>query len=82
MMEIIDRIEEIRGRNNKNWMDLLRLAFKYAPHEAAAVMAGIYAEDQEIARLIGMLADDKPVDRQPDRPMVSADQGDRDQAEA
>lgn len=62
-MEIIDRIEAIRGRNNKNWMDLLRLAFKYAPQEAAAVMQGIYAEDQEIARLVRMLADDKqPVD--------------------
>jgi hypothetical protein len=33
-------IEAIRGRNNRNWMDLLRLAFKHAPEEAAEIMAG------------------------------------------
>ena len=31
---IINKIEIIRSKNNKNWMDLLRLAFKYAPKEA------------------------------------------------
>lgn len=59
MMEIIDQIEAIRGRNNKNWMDLLRLAFRHDPREAARIMTGIYVEDQEISRLVRMLADDK-----------------------
>jgi hypothetical protein len=32
-------------------MDLLRLAFKHAPKEAAAIMAEIYKEDQGISEL-------------------------------
>ena len=28
---IINKIELIRSKNNINWMNLLRLAFKYAP---------------------------------------------------
>ncbi len=54
-LAIIDQIEAIRGRNNKNWMDLLRLAFKHAPEEAAEIMAGIYKEDAEISRLVKQL---------------------------
>ena len=33
-METIDKIEKIRAENNKNWMNLLRLALKYAPEES------------------------------------------------
>lgn len=31
--EIIDKISEIRQENNDNWMDLLKIAMKYAPPE-------------------------------------------------
>ena len=27
-MEIIDKIQDIRSKNNVNWMDILRLAFR------------------------------------------------------
>ena len=27
-LQLVNRIEKIRGKNNKNWMDLLRLALK------------------------------------------------------
>ena len=27
--EIIDEIEKVKSRNNINWMDVLRLAFKF-----------------------------------------------------
>jgi hypothetical protein len=50
-LDLIDRIEKIRGRNNKNWMDLLRLAFRHAPKEAGAIMAEIYRHDSEISEL-------------------------------
>ena len=56
-LEVIDRIEAIRGKNNRNWMDLLRLAFRHAPHEAAQIVAGIYQHDQEISTLAKMLVD-------------------------
>jgi len=54
-MEIIDQIELIRTRNNKNWMDILRLAFKYSPDEAAVVLAEIYREDKAISNLAEQL---------------------------
>ncbi len=36
--KIIDQIEDIRSKNNTNWMDILRIAFKHSPKEAAKVM--------------------------------------------
>ena len=36
--KIINKIQEIRSKNNVNWMDLLRLAFKNAPDEAKTDM--------------------------------------------
>jgi hypothetical protein len=48
---IIDQIEAVRTKNNKNWMDLLRLAFKYAPEEASEIFNEIFKEDKEVNRL-------------------------------
>ncbi len=50
-LAIIDEIEKIRGKNNKNWMDLLRLAFKHAPKEAGDIVAEIYRSDSDISAL-------------------------------
>lgn len=50
-LKIIDEIQEIRAKNNGNWMDLLRLAFRHAPEDAAKIMARIYADDQRISDL-------------------------------
>lgn len=50
-LEIIDEIEMVRSRNNKNWMDILRLAFQHAPSEAANILADIYMEDAKISAL-------------------------------
>ena len=30
-LNIFNKIEKIRSKNNKNWMDLLRLSYAYAP---------------------------------------------------
>jgi hypothetical protein len=56
-MEIIDQIELVRTRNNKNWMDILRLAFKHAPEDAAGVLAEIYKEDKALSDLAQQLID-------------------------
>jgi hypothetical protein len=50
-LEVIDEIERVRTRNNRNWMDILRLAFKYAPDEAAEILSEIYREDKAISDL-------------------------------
>lgn len=54
---IVDKIQEIRAKNNKNWMDLLRLALKYAPEEAKIILARINEYDQEISKLVRQLGD-------------------------
>ena len=40
-MEIIDKIQHIRSKNNVNWMDILRLAFRDSPEEARALMGKV-----------------------------------------
>lgn len=55
-LEIIDAVETVRNKNNKNWMDILRLAFKYAPEEARPVLAEINRSDGKISKLLDKLA--------------------------
>ena len=57
-LEIIDAIEAIRSRNNSNWMDLLRLAYREAPGEATAIVRAIYREDAAVSALVAELADE------------------------
>ena len=55
-LKIIDQIENIRKKNNKNWMDILRLAFKHSPNNAAKIMLSIYKDDQKISKLVKKLS--------------------------
>jgi hypothetical protein len=48
---IINKIEKIRKKNNTNWMDLLKLAFKVDPKRASIIMSKIYSDDTRIAKL-------------------------------
>jgi len=50
-INIIDQIEKVRSKNNKNWMNILRLAFKSSPKSTAKIMAEIYKEDNRISKL-------------------------------
>ena len=56
-LKIIDEVERVRTRNNVNWMDVLRLAFRYAPDEARELMKKINQEDDQISALLRQLAD-------------------------
>ena len=47
----IDQIQLIRQKNNVNWMDILRLAFKHAPKEASRIMNKINKDDKKISNL-------------------------------
>ena len=55
-LKIIDEIEKIRTKNNVNWMDVLRLAFTYAPDEARKLMKKINEEDNRISELFEKLS--------------------------
>jgi len=54
-LSIINKIENVRKKNNKNWMDILRIAFSHAPNEAAKVLAEIYKEDKKLNNLAKQL---------------------------
>lgn len=54
-LKIISQIEFIRKKNNANWMNILRIAFKYSPKNTAKVMAKIYMDDQKISDLVKKL---------------------------
>jgi hypothetical protein len=49
--KIINNIEKTRGKNNKNWMDILRLAFDSSPSKASKILSSIYREDKKISDL-------------------------------
>ena len=54
---IIKKIENIRKKNNVNWMNILRIAFKNSPKESAKIMAKIYKDDASISKLVKKLTD-------------------------
>jgi RimJ/RimL family protein N-acetyltransferase len=53
--KIIDKVEEVRSRNNVNWMNLMRLAFKVAPEKAEDILGDINSDDATIAKLLDKL---------------------------
>ena len=58
-LEIIDAIEKVRSKNNINWMNVLRLAFKYSPSEARDIVAKINEDDKKIGNLLKQLSRNK-----------------------
>jgi hypothetical protein len=51
-ISFINQIEKTRKKNNKNWMDLLRLSFKSNPDEAKIILREIFSEDKKINKLV------------------------------
>ena len=54
---LIKSVEKIRSRNNKNWMDLYRLAFEVAPERSINIIKKILKEDKSISKLAKKLTD-------------------------
>ena len=48
----INKIERTRRKNNKNWMDLLRLSFKHNPKAAKKIVKEIFSEDRKINKFV------------------------------
>ena len=51
-LQLINKIQKIRSKNNVNWMNILRLGFKYDPKAASKIMYNIYIDDQRISKLV------------------------------
>ena len=56
-LDLIKKIEFVRSRNNKNWMDLYRLAFEVAPERSIEIIKRILKEDKAINNLAKRLID-------------------------
>ncbi len=54
-IEIINKIQKIRSKNNLNWMNILKLAFKNNPKESAKIMSNVNHDDKKISRLVKQL---------------------------
>ena len=52
----IDKVEKIRSKNNINWMNILRLAFKLDPRGASKIMKKINYDDKKISLLLNKLS--------------------------
>ena len=53
---IINLIEKTRSKKKKNWMDLLRIALKYAPKESSSVLKKINTNDKKISQLLNKIS--------------------------
>ena len=49
--KIINKIQQIRMKNNKLWMDILKLAFKHAPDKSKEIFKKIAYYDSKINEL-------------------------------
>jgi len=50
-LKIIDQIEGIRSKNNKNWMDLLRLSLELDFDKTSKIIKEICKDDKRISIL-------------------------------
>ncbi len=54
--KIINQIQKIRSKNNVNWMNILKLAFKLDPQKASKIMKKINYDDKKISSLLKKLS--------------------------
>jgi hypothetical protein len=49
--KVFDEIEKIRSKNNKNWMNLLRLSYDVKPKETIEIINQILNKDEKLISL-------------------------------
>ena len=50
-LNIVNQIQKIRSKNNKNWMDLLRLSLKLDFNSTSKILKEICKDDKRISNL-------------------------------
>ncbi len=51
----INKIQLLRKKNNLNWMNILRLAMKYAPEETKKILKKINNYDNKISKEVNII---------------------------
>tara|TARA_B110000483_G_scaffold236148_1_gene308807 strand:- start:683 stop:868 length:186 start_codon:yes stop_codon:yes gene_type:complete len=54
--KLINQIQKARTKNNVNWMNILRVAIKFAPIEAKKIIKEININDKKISQLVSKLS--------------------------
>ena len=50
-LKLVNQIQKIRSKNNKNWMDLLKLSLKLDHNTTSKILSEIYKSDQRISKI-------------------------------
>ena len=50
-LKLVNQIQKIRGKNNKNWMDLLRLSLMLDFNSTSKILKEICKDDKKISNL-------------------------------
>ena len=50
-LKIVNQIQKIRSKNNKNWMDLLKLSLKLDYNSTSKILKEICKDDKKISGL-------------------------------
>jgi len=50
-IKLVNQIQKIRSKNNKNWMDLLRLSLKLDFNSTSKILKEICKDDKKISTL-------------------------------
>ena len=50
-LNLVNQIQKIRSKNNKNWMDLLRLSLKLDFNSTSKILKEICKDDKKISNL-------------------------------
>ena len=48
---ILKKIENVRKKNNVNWMTILKIALEHTPNQTLRVMKKIHQKDSQISKL-------------------------------
>ena len=56
-LSIFNKIEKIRSKNNKNWMDLLKLSLKLDFKSTSRILKEIVKDDRKISNLAQKISD-------------------------
>ena len=50
-IKLINQMQKIRSKNNKNWMDIVKLALQLDFNSTAKILNQIYKEDSRIGKI-------------------------------
>ena len=50
-LKLVDQIQSIRSKNNKNWMDLLKLALRIDFDSTSKILKEICKDDKRISKI-------------------------------